>query len=155
MLADSFSEYVESLEVDNLGDINKKYKRITKKLNQSFWDLESDEENAHKVGSLGRGTAIKGVSDLDMLFILPDALYTQYNNHEGNGQSKLLQRVKEVIRETYPRTIVRGDGQVVVVSFSNYQIEVCPCFSENDGSFTYPDSNSGGKWKKTNPMPHC
>ncbi|MDF9554144.1 nucleotidyltransferase [Bacillus tropicus] len=153
MLADSFSEYVESLEVDNLGDINKKYKRITKKLNQSFWDLESDEENAHKVGSLGRGTAIKGVSDLDMLFILPDALYTQYNNHEGNGQSKLLQRVKEVIRETYPRTIVRGDGQVVVVSFSNYQIEVCPCFSENDGSFTYPDSNSGGKWKKTNPMP--
>ena len=49
-----------------------------------------------------------------------------------------MQRVKEVIKETYPRTIVRGDGQVVVVSFSNYQIEVCPCFSENDGSFTYP-----------------
>ncbi|CAH2464926.1 MULTISPECIES: SMODS domain-containing nucleotidyltransferase [Bacillus cereus group] len=153
MLADSFSDYVESLEVDNLEDIDKKYKRITKKLNQSFWDLESDEEHAHKVGSLGRGTAIKGVSDLDMLFILPDAWYTQYNNHEGNGQSKLLQRVKEVIRETYPRTIVRGDGQVVVVSFSNYQIEVCPCFSENDGSFTYPDANSGGKWKKTDPIP--
>ena len=87
-----------------------------------------------------------------MLFILPDALYTQYNNHEGNGQSKLLQRVK-VIKTTYPRTIVRGDGQVVVVSFSNYQIEVCPCFSENDGSFTYPDSKNGGKWKKTDPMP--
>ncbi|MGE6504260.1 SMODS domain-containing nucleotidyltransferase [Bacillus wiedmannii] len=153
MLSDSFSEYVEGLEVDNLEDIDKKYKRITKKLNQSFWDLESDEEHAHKVGSLGRGTAIKGISDLDMLFILPDALYTQYNNHGGNGQSKLLQRVKEVIKATYPRTIVRGDGQVVVVSFSNYQIEVCPCFSENDGSFTYPDSNNGGKWKKTDPMP--
>jgi len=153
MLSDSFSDYIESLAVDNLEDIDKKYKRITKKLNQSFWSLENDEEHAHKVGSLGRGTAIKGVSDLDMLFILPDALYTQYNNHEGNGQSKLLQRVKEVIKETYPRTIVRGDGQVVVVSFSNYQIEVCPCFSENDGSFTYPDSNNGGKWKKTNPMP--
>ena len=30
MLSDSFSEYVESLEVDNLEDIDKKYKRITK-----------------------------------------------------------------------------------------------------------------------------
>ena len=83
MLSDSFSDYIESLAVDNLEDIDKKYKRITKKLNQSFWSLENDEEHAHKVGSLGRGTAIKGVSDLDMLFILPDALYTQYNNHEG------------------------------------------------------------------------
>ena len=30
MLSDSFSDYIESLAVDNLEDIDKKYKRITK-----------------------------------------------------------------------------------------------------------------------------
>lgn len=153
MLSQSFEDFCESLKVDNTDDIDKKFKSITKRLNKSFWDNESEEEHGYKVGSLGRNTAIKGVSDLDMLFVLPDSLYTQYDNYEGNGQSALLQRVKKEIQKRYPNTIVRGDGQVVVVSFSNYEVEVCPAFEESDGSYTYPDSNNGGKWKKTDPMP--
>lgn len=145
MLSQSFEDFCESLKVDNTDDINKKFKSITKRLNTSFWDSESEEEHGYKVGSLGRNTAIKGVSDLDMLFVLPDDLYTQYNNYEGNGQSALLQRVKNEIKKRYPNTVVRGDGQVVVVSFSKYEVEVCPAFEESDGSYTYPDSNNGGK----------
>lgn len=153
MLSQSFNNFCDSLKVDNTDDIDKKFKSITKRLNKSFWDSESEEEHGYKVGSLGRNTAIKGVSDMDMLFVLPDSLYTQYNNYEGNGQSALLQCVKNEIKIRYPNTIVRGDGQVVVVSFSNYEVEVCPVFEEDDGSYTYPDSNNGGKWKKTDPMP--
>lgn len=153
MLSQAFEDFCESLKVNNTEDINKKFKSITKRLNKSFWESESEEEHGFKVGSLGRNTAIKGVSDLDMLFVLPDSLYTQYDNYEGNGQSALLQRVKKEILKRYPNTIVRGDGQVVVVSFSNYEVEVCPSFEESDGSYTYPDSNNGGKWRKTDPMP--
>jgi hypothetical protein len=46
---------------------------------------------------------------------------------------------------------MRGDGQVVVISFTNYQIEVLPAFENSDGSFLYPDTNDGGSWKTTKP----
>ncbi|QHZ54160.1 SMODS domain-containing nucleotidyltransferase [Paenibacillus larvae] len=155
MLENAFEDYCNGLEIDNMESISKRYSEIVKRLNKSFWDLEDDEEHGYLVGSIGRHTAIKGVSDLDMLFVLPDSVYSQYNSMEGNKQSKLLQAVKKEIKKRYPRTTVRGDGQVVVVKFDsiNYIAEVCPGFAETDGSFTYPDSNDGGSWKKTDPIP--
>ena len=155
MLAKDFEDFIDSIQVDNQEDIDAKFKAITKRLNMSFWDSNSESEHSYKVGSLGRQTAIKGVSDMDMLFVLPDEVYKQYNNYQGNGQSALLQTVKAEIKKRYTHesTIVRGDGQVVVVSFSNYEVEVCPAFLESDGSYTYPDSNNGGKWRGTDPMP--
>lgn len=153
MISDAFEKFADSLQIDNKEDIDTKFNSITKRLNTSYWDNTSEIENGYKVGSLGRNTAIKGVSDMDMLFVLPDDLYTKYNNYKGNGQSALLQSVKAEIKKRYPKTIVRGDGQVVVVTFTNYEVEVCPAFEENDGSYTYPDSNNGGKWKRTDPMP--
>lgn len=90
-----------------------------------------------------------------MLFILPSEKKKEYDDYEGNGQSRLLQNVKKEIKKRYPKTIVRGDGQVVVVSFLslNKVVEVCPTFKNADGSFTYPDSSDGGSWKKTDPLP--
>ncbi|MDP2992635.1 MAG: nucleotidyltransferase, partial [Deltaproteobacteria bacterium] len=44
-----------------------------------------------------------------------------------------------------------GDGQVVVVSFENQEIEVVPAFEQPDGSFKYPNTNNGGSWPITKP----
>ncbi|QNP18276.1 nucleotidyltransferase domain-containing protein (plasmid) [Bacillus pumilus] len=156
MLATYIEEFVESLKIEDIEDETKRVKEITKRLNKSYYDgNESETENCYVVGSLGRGTAIKSFSDVDMLFVLPSNKKKQYNDHEGNGQSKLLQEVKKEIKKRYPKTIVRGDGQVIVVSFEKGTkiIEVCPVFENSDGSFTYPDSNHNGKWKITNPLP--
>lgn len=156
MLATYIEEFVESLKIEDIEDETKRVKEITKRLNKSYYDdNESETENCYVVGSLGRGTAIKSFSDVDMLFVLPSSKKKQYNDHEGNGQSKLLQEVKKEIKKRYPKTIVRGDGQVIVVSFERGTkiIEVCPVFENSDGSFTYPDSNHNGKWKITNPLP--
>ena len=65
-----------------------------------------------------------------------------------------MQAVKNSIKNRYSATDVSGDGQVVVVSFSDsMRFEVVPAFENTDYSFTYPDSNAGGKWKITNPRP--
>lgn len=153
MLAQSFEEFCCGLEVDNVDEVGRRFRRITKKLNRTYWDSESEDDHCHVVGSWGRNTAIKGISDLDMVFLLPIEVYRRYDAYTNNGQSHLLQDVKQAIRETYPNTMVRGDGQVVVVSFENYTIEVVPAFANADGSFKYPDSNNGGIWKTTNPLP--
>lgn len=155
MLSQAFSDFANSLEIDNTEEIDKRVGRITKRLNEAYWESESNEDHRYVVGSLGRTTAVKGVSDLDLLFVLPKELKQQYDNREGNIQSQLLQDIKKEIKKTYPYTIVRGDGQVVVVTFTsvNFIAEVCPAFERSDGAFDYPDSNDGGSWKRTDPLP--
>lgn len=153
MLSQSFESFAENLQLDNKEDMDTKFKSITKRLNKKYYESSSETDHAEMVGSIGRQTAIKTVSDLDMLFVLPQSVFDRFNSYESNGQSALLQEVKEEIKKRYPKTIVRGDGQVVVVTFTNFEIEICPAFlNSNDGSYTYPDSNQGGSWKRTDPL---
>lgn len=126
---------------------------IAKKLNKNYYDLSNEkEEHMYIVGSVGRKTAISGNSDLDIIFDLPISVYNKYDAYEGNGQSALLQDVKKVLQERYPNTDIRGDGQVVVISFNKYTVELVPGFKQEDDRFKYPDTHDGGKWKYTNPL---
>lgn len=153
-LAEWFSAFCSNLQVQDGGTISQRYKSITRRLNTDFWNTTSDTSHSLYVGSYGRNTAIKGFSDLDMVFELPSDLYFQYDKHAGNGQSALLQAVRASMQRTYPTTSIGGDGQVVVVSFQDgITFEVVPVFTNKAGSYTYPDSNNGGSWKTTNPKP--
>ncbi|WP_345787139.1 SMODS domain-containing nucleotidyltransferase [Desulfotomaculum nigrificans] len=61
--------------------------------------------------------------------------------------------VKESIKKTYPNTHNVGDGQVVVVSFTDgIKFEVIPVFLNREETYTYPDANNGGGWKVTDPV---
>lgn len=128
-----------------------RYKRITKQLNKSYWDTESETAHSLYVGSFGRDTEIH-TSDIDMLFQLPFSVYKRINGYMGNGQSALLAEVRDHVMDTYRTTHIRGDGQVVVVNFDDgISFEIVPSFLNTDGTYTYPDSNSGGKWRTTDP----
>ena len=126
---------------------------ITKKLNDTYYNLESDSfSNMYIVGSVGRKTAIKNCSDLDLLFNMPKEIYKKYDDYDSNGQSALLQDVKKVLKTRYPKTDIRGDGQVIILEFTNYTIELVPGFLQKDNKFIYPDTNDGGSWKYTDPI---
>ncbi|MEK7376366.1 MAG: nucleotidyltransferase, partial [Candidatus Margulisiibacteriota bacterium] len=116
---------------DTVEDISYRYKRITKQLNKDFWETESETAHSLYVGSYGRDTDIH-VSDVDMLFQLPYAVYERISQHSGNGQSALLQEVKSSIENTY-KSYVRADGQVVKVDFTDgVSFEIIPCFINKD-----------------------
>jgi len=149
----AFHDYVNWLQEINMEDKNKRMKRITKKMNKTYYDgNNSEEEHFLLIGSLGRHTAIKSVSDVDIAFILSQKEYDKYNSRKNNGQSDLLQDIKKTLSELASRTIVRGDGQVVVLEFSDYEVELCPFFKKNDDSYIYPNSNNGGKWQTSKPV---
>lgn len=155
-ISDKFGAFCSNLRMsyDTVSAVRSRYHSITKRLNKDFRDTDSEILNSLYVGSYGRGTAIH-VSDIDMLYVLPWNYYTKYNSYLGNGQSALLQVVKESIKQTYPFTYISGDGQVVKVWFSDgVEFEVVPCFEYSDGSgYCYPDTHNGGSWKTTNPKP--
>jgi hypothetical protein len=153
-VGEDFQTFCSRLTISNRDDIGKRYQLITKRLNADFRNLDSYTAHSFYTGSYGRGTAIGFVSDADMIYELPDSYYIQYSKYITNGQSALLQAVSRSIQKTYSSTNTVGDGQVVVVSFTDgVKFEVVPAFKNADGSYKYPDSNNGGSWKITNPKP--
>ena len=152
-VASQFEAFCKNLRMDQqvVDNISYRYKRITRQINKDFWGSDSEDTNSLLVGSYGRGTDIH-VSDIDILIKLPYEKYEQYNKYQGNGQSALLQEVKNSIEKTY-KSYKRADGQVVKVDFTDgICFEIVPGFINKDNlSYTYPDTNQGGSWKVTNP----
>jgi len=103
------------------------------------------------IGSWGKSTQIRPPRDIDVLFILPYSIYQRYEQVSGNKQSQLLQEVKRVLTATYPNTTMRADGQVVLVSFVSYAIEVVPAFALTNGQYWICNTNDGGKYETTDP----
>lgn len=153
-VAENFKTFCSNLTVDNRSDISARYKQLTKRLNTDFYNSSSETEHSFYVGSYGRGTAIRDFHDMDVLFGLPADYYHRFHAHQGNGQSALLQLVRQSLMKTYSRTEMGGDGQVVVVNFADgMRFEVLPAFLHKDGtSYVHADSNDGGSWKVTKPF---
>lgn len=153
-VSENFKTFCSNLRMSaqTVSDVQYRCKRITSQLNWDFRRLNSDTAYSYYAGSYGRGTAIH-VSDIDMIIELPYSVYQQYHQHLGNGQSALLQAVRDSVKNTYSTTHISGDGQIVQINFNDgICFELVPGFIKPDKiSFIYPDANYGGRWRSTNP----
>jgi hypothetical protein len=146
-----FKEFLTNIKIsdEKAEDISYRYGRITKSLNQEFRDTDSKTANSLQVGSYGRYTGINGISDLDMIFILPASKWDVYN--KAGGQTKLLQDTKSAISNTYSSSDIKVDRCVVTVNFTDAHIDVQPVFEIDDQDYRYPDTYGDGTWKTTKP----
>jgi hypothetical protein len=70
-VAEYFSAFCNNLTVLNRETISLRYRAITTRLNLDFWGWESDSLHCLYSGSYdGQGTAIRSLSDLDLIFWL-------------------------------------------------------------------------------------
>ena len=147
-VSEMFSDFLNNLAIQNIETISLRYGELTAALNKHFRDTESKTANVLQVGSFGRKTGIDGISDLDMLFIMPKG---EWENYKDGKQLKLLQDVKAAVVARYPATDVRVDRLVVTVTYIDFHVEIQPVFEEEDGSYKYPDTKGEGSWKITKP----
>ena len=151
--SETFQEFISNIKIpqDKADTISYRYGRITKSLNEFYRDIDSKTANSLQVGSYGRYTGIKGISDLDMLYIMPNSKWDDYN--KKGGQSKLLQDTKTAISNTYSSSDIKVDRCVVTVNFSDgTHIDVQPVFEIEDQDYKYPDTYGNGSWKITKPL---
>ena len=148
-VAEMFSEFIANLAVKNTDTISNRYGELTAALNKQFRDTDSKTDNTLQVGSFGRKTGINGISDLDMLYIMPKRSLNDYN--KTGGQLELLRDAKAAILARYPTTKIRVDRLVVTVTYQDFHVEVQPVFEQDDQSYLYPDTKNGGSWKVTKP----
>lgn len=116
-------------------------------LNAAYYGSESESANSLAVGSWGKLTRIRPPRDVDMLFELPVAVYNRYQQRSGNRQSQLLQEVRGHLLKAFSSTVIRGDGPVVVIPFSAFNVEVIPAFRLNNGTFYVCMTEGGGHYK--------
>lgn len=153
-LPDTFN-YFFNLMTPNYYDREKIYKRannIDKALIKQFYGTNSNEKHLYIVGSIGRGTSIKQLNDLDVIFSFPKNVFNQFNNYKSNGQTSLLQKIKFALKDTYSVTNINADGQVVVINFRDFTVELNPGFRKDNGSFIFPNADNGGHWQRTKPF---
>lgn len=146
-----FDNLLDNLKVgDTSTTIAARRDEITKALNKNFRAKEGSTDHKLMVGSYGRHTAIRGISDLDMIYILPADLSASYAGE--TGPKRILNRVRDTLKARYPNTEIRVDQCVVRVQFSSnkFKFEVQPAFGNEDGSFDYPDTVAES-WKVTKP----
>jgi hypothetical protein len=148
-----FSQFHSNLSLTSLQSLDGMTKRngVVSSLNRHYYGSTSDTDHSFLIGSWGKQTAMRPPRDVDLYFVLPYAVYTRFQAHNWNQQSALLQEVKDVLAETYPDTDMRGDGQVVVVRFDRYNVEVVPAFALTNSRYWICDTNAGGFYKEADP----
>ena len=115
-----FNKFCDEIKISQqvADNVSYRYRRITRQINKSFWGSDSEINHSLLVGSYGRKTAINA-SDVDTLLWLPYYYYQKYDSYQGNGQSALIQALRDSVKNTYATSHVKGDGQVVVIEFDD------------------------------------
>lgn len=149
-----FRAFLENLKITTgqAEDGQIKHQGVVSCLNRSYWNRGNETANRILIGSWGKFTRVRPPRDIDILFVLPVPVYWRFQQRTGNRQSYLLQEVKNCLQATYPQTEIRGDGQVVVVPFNSYRIEVVPAFPLEGGGYLICDTNDGGRYKHVDPI---
>lgn len=149
--SETFKQFLSNTKIteEKADTISYRYGRITEALNNKFRNTDSKTSNSLQVGSYGRHTGIKGISDLDMLYIMPASKWMDYN--KNGGQTKLLQDTKDAISKTYSSSDIKIDRCVVTVNFTDSHIDIQPVFEVEDQNYKYPDTYGAGFWKITKP----
>lgn len=87
-------------------------------------------------------------ADVDIFIVLDDKYY------EINGQANLLDRIKRVLKNTYPKTPeVSRNGQAITITFTDFKVDVVPAFNRVGGGYVIPDAILK-RWISTNPKKH-
>lgn len=101
-------------------------------------------------GSYSRSTMIAPLAeaDIDIFTVLAASYYS------SDGQAALLDRIKRVLKETYPKTPnISRSGQAVTISFTDFKVDVVPAFHRRGGGYLIPNTQ-GGTWISTDPKRH-
>lgn len=130
-------------------DVSTKVNSVSRSLYAEFYEDDYDDSKKLIVGSHGKKTETRyPVGDIDLIFKISKEDLDRYMAYESNGPSALLTRVKNKLSVTYPNSEIHNWGKVVLVRFGDGQhdVEVIPCYEQEDKTFIVPDSENDGDW---------
>lgn len=154
-----FDKFYENIKLTSSQreDARSKYEGVCEKLHSHYYpNIEHNGNTKLLIGSYGKHTNIRPPRDVDVLFIMPGDKFEQYDDNESNGQSQLLQDIKEILSEKYSATeLIKAWGKVVLIKFADgtHNVELLPAWENEaiDGTFLIPNTANGGAWDEWDP----
>ncbi|MFA7148850.1 MAG: nucleotidyltransferase, partial [Syntrophomonadaceae bacterium] len=151
-LAEKFRLFINNLKIDNPEVISRRYREIGQILNLRYWNIRSDTRNLHYLGSYGRETAVKGLTNINVLFLLPYQVYQEYDKRMGNVQESLLNEVRDVLSKTHSDAFINEEKSLLIPFQDGIKIEIIPGFiGPRKNHIIYPDAQEG-QWQTFNPI---
>lgn len=149
-----FSKFHADLNptAEQVADALGKAKRVGQALERAYGSDATENPPIFPVGSWGKSTQVRPSADIDIMAKFDWGVYPRFHAYAHNGQSSLLQEIKDKLATPFSQTKMRGDGQVVMVDFNSILVEVVPVFPLNTGQFIMPDTHEGGSWKTVDPV---
>jgi hypothetical protein len=146
-IVQGFAALRQNLEITPLQEatVSTRQRNVREAVEREFTVLES-----FLTGSYKRSTMITPLrqADVDIIVILAAKYYAQYT------PASLLDRVRTVIKRTYPETPeISRNGQAVTIRFTDFRVDVVPGFYRQGGGYIIPNSNTG-TWISTDPKEH-
>nr|WP_095972616.1 nucleotidyltransferase [Rhodococcus erythropolis] len=151
-----FEKFVSNISLTQIerDEATARSNAVAKKLHDHYYPTRAyTGDTKLLIGSHGKRTRVRPVRDVDMIFRIPPATFTRFNDYASNGQSALLQEIRSVLRTRFPSTNVKGDGPIVLVDFANgHTVEVLPAWhytnaAEEIDRYWIPHTRDGGSWK--------
>jgi hypothetical protein len=142
-----FQALRENLEITDLqaATVSTRQQRV-----RSAVEKEMTVVSSFLAGSYSRSTMIGPLSKSDIdIFVVLDPMY-----FEKYKPAALLDRVRTVLLKTYTTTPkISRNGQAVTITFTDFEVDVVPCYNRTGGGFLIPNSHTDS-WISTNPPAH-
>jgi len=146
-ITSGFIKLKENLEITDLqsATVSTRQQRVREAV-----EKEMLVNSSFLAGSYSRSTMIGPLakSDIDIFIVLNPTYYEKYK------PAALLDRVRTVLLKTYTTTPkISRNGQAVTISFTDFEVDVVPCYNRQGGGFLIPNSKTE-TWISTNPPAH-
>lgn len=147
-IVSAFQKLKENLEITGLqkSTVSTRQENVREAVKNEMTVLDS-----FLTGSYSRHTMIAPLkeADIDIFIVLHPSYY-----YETAGPASLLDKVKRVLRKTYPRTPdISRNGQAVTIQFTDFIVDVVPGFNREGGGYLIPNSITKS-WISTDPKKH-
>src|SRR5690242_10171954 len=87
-------------------------------LNKYYWNIDSDTLNGLLIGSAGKSTRVRSPRPVDLMFILPCAVYRRLQQCSANRQAELLDQLQTVLQSEFDRTVFVQDRHALLMMSS-------------------------------------
>lgn len=144
---ESFRELKANLEITELqqSTVSTRQQNVRKAV-----ENELDVLDSFLTGSYSRHTMIAPLKEADIdVFVVLDPSY-----YQKDGQANLIDKLKRVLKKTYPQTSgISRNGQAVTIQFTDIIVDVVPAFYRKTGGYLIPNS-VGQTWISTDSKKH-
>ena len=139
-----YKKFLESISLSatQVEDGRKKYRGVCDCLAHGFYERDLKDSDKILFGSFKTKTQVLPMGcnqDVDVVFKISEEIFEKYKTRPGD----MLQKVRSILKGKYTTTDkISAWGKVVLVDFCEgcHDVEVAPCFEQEDGTFLIPNN---------------